>query len=348
MYARRGPEEDIMSELRKDSVTGRWVIVSTERHKRRSDFHLEQVRIEPDPGCPYCEGHEQQTPRELLAFGRQGAPDTPGWSLRVVPNRLPVLRVEGTLDRQGEGLFDKMNGIGAHEVIVESPRHEATLATLEPAAVEQALWACRERIHDLKRDQRFRSMIVFKNHGAPAGAALAHSHLQLIALPIVPREVRDEVEGARAHYDSKERCVFCDILRQEMADGRRVVAENAEMVAVAPYASRFPFETWILPRRHEARFEDTPRHEYGSLARMLGDLLRRMQKALEMPPYNLLVHTAPVKEAAGDYYHWHVEVIPKLTKVAGFEWATGLYLNPVPPEEAAQVLRETRPEAAGG
>jgi len=283
------------------------------------------------------------TPRELLAFGRQGsAPDTPGWTLRVVPNQIPMLRVEGTLDRQGEGLFDKMNGIGAHEVIIESPRHEQTLATLSEAAVEDALWACRERIQDLKRDQRFRSIVIFKNHGAAAGAAVEHSHLQIIALPIVPREVRDEVEGARAHYDTKERCVFCDILRQEIADGRRVIAENADMVALAPYAPRFPFETWIVPRRHEARFEDAPRHEYASLARMLGDILRRMHKALEMPPYNLLIHTAPVKETVTDFYHWHVEIIPKLTKVAGFEWATGLYLNPTTPEEAAQVLRETR------
>ena len=155
-----------MSELRKDSITGRWVIVSTERRKHRSDFHLEPVQITPDPSCPYCEGHEQMTQRELLAFGRHGsAPDTPGWTLRVVPKRSPVLRVEGTLDRQGEGLFDKMNGIGAHEVIIESPRHEQTLATLSETAVEEALWACRERIQDLKRDQRFRSMLRF----TPAG-----------------------------------------------------------------------------------------------------------------------------------------------------------------------------------
>jgi UDPglucose--hexose-1-phosphate uridylyltransferase len=292
-----------MSELRKDCVTGRWVIVAADRRKRLSDFHLEPVQVTADADCPFCEGHEQMTPRELLSYGRQGsAPDTPGWTLRVVPNRAPVLRVEGSLDREGEGLFDKMNGIGAHEVVIESPRHEATLTTLEETAVEQALWACRERIQDLKRDTRFRSIVVFKNHGAAAGAAVAHSNLQIIALPIVPREVRDEVEGARAHFETKERCVYCD----------------------------------------EARFEDAPRHEFTSLARILGDLLRRMHKALEAPPYNLLVHSAPVKESVGEYYHWHVEVIPKLTKVAGFEWATGLYLNPVAPEEAAQVLRDFR------
>ncbi len=233
-----------MSELRKDSITGRWVIVSTEKKKRRSDFHLEPVHITPDPECPYCEGHEHMTPREIMAFGRHnGGPDTPGWTLRVVPSHVPVLRVEGSLDRQGEGQFDKMNGIGAHEVVIESPQHDQTLATLDESAVEEALWACRERIHDLKRDTRFRSIVIFKNHGAPAGASVQHSHFQMIALPIVPREVRDEVEGARRHFDSKERCIFCDVMRQELADGRRVVAENASMVAVSPYAARSQFET---------------------------------------------------------------------------------------------------------
>ena len=332
-----------MSELRKDPVTGRWVIIATDRRKRPTDFRLESVSISPDGACPFCAGNEHMTPGELLVQGRNGSgPNTPGWSLRVIPNQFPVLRVEGSLDREGEGLFDKMSGIGAHEVIIESPRHEDTLATLDPARIDDVLWACRERVQDLKRDQRFRYIIIFKNHGAAAGASLDHSCSQLIALPIVPREVRDEVDGARVHYQRKERCVFCDLLRQEVADRRRLIAENADMTAVAPYAPRFPFETWILPRRHQALFEDTPRHEYASLARMLGDILRRMNKALERPPYNLLIHSAPVMEQTAEYYHWHVEIIPKLTKVAGFEWATGFYVNPTAPEEAAQVLRDVR------
>ena len=331
-----------MSELRKDPITGRWVIISTERRKRPTDFRLESVHITPDPACPFCEGHEQMTPRELFAHRRNGSgPNSPGWDLRVVPNQFPVLRVEGSLDRQGEGLFDKMNGIGAHEVIIESPRHEDTLATMSDAAIERVLWAFQERVRDLKQDRRFRYIIIFKNHGIGAGASLDHSHSQLIALPIVPREVRDEVDGARAHFASKERCVFCDIVRQEIADGRRLIAETSEVVAIAPYAPRFPFETWILPRRHQAHYEEGQRHEYAAVARMLGDILRRMNRMLKFPPYNLLIHSAPVGEAA-DYYHWHVEVIPKLTKVAGFEWATGFYLNPTSPEEAAQVLRDAR------
>jgi UDPglucose--hexose-1-phosphate uridylyltransferase len=283
------------------------------------------------------------TAGELLASRNNGSsPNGPGWALRVVPNQFPVLRVEGELERQGEGLFDRMNGIGAHEVVIESPRHDDTLVTMGEEGVERVLWACRERVLDLKRDRRFRYIIIFKNHGAAAGASLDHPHTQLIALPIVPIDVRDEIVVARAHYEAKERCVFCDILRQETAAGQRVVAENADIVALAPYAPRFPFETWLLPKRHQAVFEEAPRHEYASLARALVDLLRRMNTALEMPPYNLLIHGAPVTEAAGDYFHWHVEVIPKLTRVAGFEWATGFHLNPTSPEEATQVLRNVR------
>jgi UDPglucose--hexose-1-phosphate uridylyltransferase len=333
-----------MSELRKDPVTGRWVIISTERRKRPTDFLLQPVKPVADAACPFCEGHEHMTPRELLSHRPNGSHGNgPGWDLRVIPNQFPVLRVEGGLDRQGEGLFDKMNGIGAHEVIVESPRHDETLATMGDAGVEQVLWAFRERMQDLKRDQRFRYIVSFKNYGAAAGASLSHSHSQLIALPIVPREVRDEVDGAHAHYRSKERCVFCDIIRQERQDEKRLIAENADMVAIAPYAPRFPFETWILPKRHQAVYEDSPRHEYGSLARLLGDVLRRMNRTLESPPYNLLIHTAPLGEASGEFYHWHVEIIPKLTKVAGFEWATGFHMNPTSPEEAAEVLRDAKP-----
>jgi UDPglucose--hexose-1-phosphate uridylyltransferase len=320
------------------------VIISTDRRKRPTDFRLESVQIAPDPACPFCEGHEAMTPPEILGVRQNGTrPNQAGWNLRVVPNQFPVLRVEGTLDRQGEGLFDKMNGIGAHEVIIETPAHLVMLADMPDDAIERVLWATHDRMLDLQRDQRFRYIIAFKNHGQAAGASLDHSHSQIIALPIVPREVRDEVDGAKAHFAAKERCVFCDILRQETREAQRLIAENADVVAIAPYAPRFPFETWLLPRRHESRFESSPRHEYASLARMLGEILRRINRTLGAPPYNLLIHTAPLAEAAGDYYHWHVEIIPKLTKVAGFEWATGFYLNPTSPEEAAQVLRDTHP-----
>ena len=330
-----------MPELRKDPITGRWVIISTERRKRPDAFRVERLEVIDDLICPFCDGHEDYTPSEVLSYRRNGGvANGPGWDVRVVPNKFPALQVEGDLDRHGEGLFDKMNGIGAHEVIIETPDHKATLATLPATAVERVLWAFRERVLDLKQDKRFRYILIFKNHGAAAGASLDHTHSQLIALPVIPRNVRDEITGARLHYQHKERCVYCDIVRQELDQRARVISENADFVAVSPYAPRFPFETWLLPKRHGSNFEEAPRHEYETLARILKDTLQRMNRALESPPFNLIIHSAPFTESATDFYHWHVEIMPKLTKVAGFEWGSGFYINPTAPEEAAEVLRE--------
>ena len=332
-----------MPELRKDPVTGRWVIIASGRRKRPSDFRRERAVARSDRHCPFCAGREELTPPEVFAYRQNGsAPNSPGWDLRVVPNKFPALEVEGGLDREGEGIFDRMNGIGAHEVIIETPDHQKTLASMSEGEIERVLWAFRERVLDLKQDFRFRYILIFKNHGAPAGATLEHPHSQLIALPIVPDFVRAEIEGARRHFEAKERCVFCDIVRQEIATGQRIVIENADTVALAPYAPRFPFETWILPRRHGARFEEAPRPEYESLARLLKALLLRMNRVLESPSYNLVVHSSPLSEETPAYYHWHLELMPKLTKVAGFEWGSGFYINPTSPEEAARALRDAR------
>ncbi len=333
-----------MPELRKDAVSSRWVIISTDRRKRPYDFRLERPSVIGTEFCPFCAGREAMTPPEVLAFRQNGsAPNSSGWDLRVVPNKFPALQVEGNLDREGEGMFDRMNGIGAHEVIIETPEHGKTLATLSVGELERVLWAFRERVLDLKRDTRFRYILIFKNHGALAGATLEHSHSQLIALPIVPDFVRAELDGARQHFLTKERCVFCDIIKQEIAEGRRIILENAEIVALAPYAARFPFETWLLPRSHAARFEEASREVYESLARMLKSILERMNRALETPSYNLFIHNLPFSEHSGEFYHWHVEVVPKVARTAGFESGTGFHINPTSPEEAAQVLRAAVP-----
>ena len=332
-----------MPQLRKDPVTGRWVIISTDRQKRPNDFRVERADVIGREYCPFCPGHEAMTPPEVMAYRQNGsAPNAPGWDIRVVPNKYPALQVEGGFDREGEGMYDRMNGVGAHEVIIETPHHDRTLASMSEPEIVQVLWAYRERMLDLKKDIRLRHVLVFKNHGAAAGATLEHTHSQLIALPIVPDFVREEVDGASRHFAVKQRCVFCDIVRQDLADGRRVILENADVVVLAPYAPRFAFETWLLPKRHGARFEEAPRHEYEGLARLLKPLLQRMARALEQPAYNLIVHTSPFGEDTVDVYHWHVEILPKLTRVAGFEWGTGFYINPTPPEEAAKVLRDVR------
>ncbi len=331
-----------MPELRKDPIHGRWVIISTERSRRPSDFAPEERR--PMGGfCPLCEGNEDRTPPEIVAFRDNGTlPNTPGWTLRVVPNKFPALRIEGELDREGEGIYDKMNGIGAHEVVIETPRHEETLITLPLKDVKNVLLAYRERITDLRRDQRLRYVLVFKNHGVAAGASLEHSHSQIIALPIIPKRVIEEIEGAKTYFNYKDRCVFCDIIRQELQQRYRVITENKSFLSIAPFASRFPFETWILPKTHQPSFELMEPSQYEQAAQILSDTLRRINQVLTDPPYNYVIHTSSSPEVDMNYYHWHFEIMPKLTKVAGFEWGTGFYINPTPPEEAAEYMREAK------
>jgi UDPglucose--hexose-1-phosphate uridylyltransferase len=318
------------------------VIISTDRQKRPQDFHFERVSAIGRERCPFCAGREGMTPPEVLAYRPGGgAANTPGWELRVVPNKFPALQVEGTLDRTGDGMFDRMSGIGAHEVIIETPDHDRPLALQSEIEIERVLWACRERMLDLKRDFRLKYILVFKNHGAAAGATLEHPHSQLIALPIVPDFVRAQIDGARRHFEIKQRCVYCDILHQELSDGRRVVEDYGDVVAIAPYAPRFAFETWLLPKHHGPRFEDAP-GAYPSLARALTSVLSRIDRALEKPPFNLIIFTAPSDEDLRDAWHWHIEIVPKIQRVAGFEWGTGFYINPVSPEEAAEALRAVK------
>ena len=245
-----------------------------------------------------------------------------------------------------------MNGIGAHEVIIETPNHRQTFPDMPDKSIEDVLWAFRDRIVDLKRDRRFKYILIFKNHGEAAGATLEHPHCQLIALPIVPRQVIEELEGASKYYELKERCIFCDMVQQESSgEEPRLVAENRRFVTISPYAPRFPFETCILPKNHEASFENASSADFESLAKMIKLVIGKMDAVLERPAYNMVLHTAPlVAGESADYYHWHIELIPKLTKVAGFEWGTGFYINPTSPEEAARYLREAvieTPELAG-
>jgi UDPglucose--hexose-1-phosphate uridylyltransferase len=335
-----------MPELRKDPVVGRWVIISTERSRRPTHFTTTTTQ-RTTYACPFCPGSEDKTPPEVYAY-RPGheVPNSPGWQVRVVPNKFPALQIEGSLDRRGEGLYDKMNGVGAHEVVIEGPAHDQDLADLPVEHIQQVLFAYRQRVLDLHRDQRFRYVLIFKNHGAQAGATLEHTHTQLIATPIIPRILQEEIEGSRRYYELKERCVFCDIVAQETADnnGRRVVSMSDRFVVLEPYAPRFPFETWILPKQHESAFENSSSRMFQNLAKAIRTLLNKADRVLDNPPYNLVIHSSPTQDSTNDHYHWHIEFMPKLTKTAGFEWGTGFYINPTPPEEAAKFLREASVE----
>lgn len=331
-----------MSELRKDPITGRWVIISSERGRRPSDF--EEAPPKRKGGfCPFCPGNERFTPPEILAYREPGtAPNTPGWTLRVVSNKFPALKIEGELDKIGVGLFDKMNGIGAHEVIIETPLHDVTMAGLPEKKIEDIIWAYRDRAIDLRKDVRFLYILIFKNEGEAAGASLEHSHSQLIALPVIPRQVTEEIEGSRVYYNYKERCIYCDIVRQEALAGDRMVIENEHFIALAPFAARFPFETWIIPKIHNSCFAEAQPWEYSSLARILKNVLIRLDKVLNVPPYNYIIHTRPLRSQMKEFYHWHLEIMPKLVRIAGFEWGSGFYINPTSPEEAAKFLREVK------
>src|SRR5438034_1386062 len=337
-----------MPELRKDPVVGRWVIISTERSRRPTSF-VPVTHEKKKHFCPFCAGNEDRTPPEVYAIRPNGGPaNGPGWTVRVVPNKFPALQIEGTLDRRAEGLYDKMNGVGAHEVVIETPEHDLDIADQPVEHIEQLLNAYRERAMDLHRDKRLRYVLIFKNHGAGAGATLEHPHTQLIATPIVPKILQEELDGARRYFELKERCVFCDIVQQETAenDGRRVVSMTERFVVVEPFAPRFPFETWILPRQHDASFPVlTDIGELRDLAVTLKDTLQRLNRALDRPPFNFVIHTAPVSEGESEYYHWHLEITPTLTRVAGFEIGSGFHINPTPPEDAAQYLREIAVEA---
>lgn len=329
-----------MPELRKDPVIGRWVIISSERGRRPSDF-IEVMEKKKGGFCPFCYDNEEHTPSEILSIRpEKSEKNKPGWTLRVFPNKFPALRVEGQLNRQGDGIYDRMNGVGAHEVIVETPEHFKEFIDLEIPAIRDVFWAFRERILDLKKDVRLKYALIFKNHGMSAGASLEHTHSQLIATPIIPKTVVEEIEGAKKYYDYKERCIFCDIIHQELNDGSRVVFNNEFFLGLEPYAPRFPFETWILPKKHYSHFESITDEMLEHLALIIKEVFARINIALEDPPYNFLIHTYPMQDDPNDSYHWHVEFMPKLTRVAGFEWGTGFHINPTSPEEAAQYLRK--------
>lgn len=330
-----------MSELRKDPISGRWVIISVERGKRPIDF-ISPSQRKRGGFCPFCHGNEYTTPEEIMAFRPPGTtPNSPGWTLRVMPNKFPALQIYGDLNKAGIGIFDMMNGIGAHEVIVETPDHMLSLSTMLLKALEDVLWAYYLRLTDLRKDSRFKYVLIFKNEGEAAGASLEHSHTQIIALPIIPMLVKEETDSAKHYYDLKERCIFCDVIHQEIEYRKRIIYENSQYVALAPFAPRAPFETWILPKRHESNFQP-PNKDFSSLAEILQVILRQMDKILEVPPYNFVIHTSPFQDEINEYYHWHIEILPKLTKIAGFEWGSGFFINPTPPEESAKFMREAK------
>jgi len=339
-----------MPELRYDPLRLRWTIISTERGRRPHEYVTR--REEPQKNtCPFCYGNEHLTPPEIYVISdKEREPNTSGWKIRVVPNKYPALRIEGELKREGVGLFDVVNGIGAHEVIIETPEHNLNLADASTELIKDILFTYRERLRDLRKDPRLRYILIFKNHGLEAGASLSHPHSQLIATPIIPPVVVAELNSAREYYMRKERCIFCDILKEELMLMDRIVWEDDNYVIWEPFASSFPFETWILPKNHLHDFALLEEDELVKLASVIKEMLKRIKVLLNDPPYNMVLHTSPTPHPrpARPYYwttlqfdyHWHIELIPRITRIAGFEWGSGLQINPTPPEEATKYLKE--------
>jgi UDPglucose--hexose-1-phosphate uridylyltransferase len=290
--------------------------------------------------CPFCEGNEHHTPGEISAIREPDSEaNRKGWRVRVIPNKFPALEIEGDLGRQSDGLYDMMQGIGAHEVIIESPRHLSSTSELSEAEFSEVLCVYRNRLVELKKDHRLAYGMIFKNVGPSAGASLEHLHSQLIATPIVPINVWEEMTGSLEFYNYRGRCVYCDILQRELANKKRIILETSEFVALCPFASRFAFETWILPKTHSSRYENIDNAGTTELAGVLKKVIKKLEDVLEQPAYNYIIHTSPFDSSEVGHYHWHIEIMPRINKAAGFEWGTGFYINPVPPEDAATALR---------
>jgi len=341
-----------MPELRRDPVIGRWVIIATERAKRPDQFSsaIEKEELLPGEKCPFCEGNESMTPPEIYAMRKPGTrANGPGWDVRVIPSITPLLQIEGDLDRHGHDMYDLMAARGAHEIVIETPQH-----IRDDKAIKQILAktfnVILDRIHDLEKDQRIKYVLMFKNYGKMAGGGhIRHPRMQLIGTPVNLKRVKEELTGAKSYYNYKERCIFCDIISQEVAAEKRILAESKYFISIMPFASRFPFETWILPKKHSCDFYKMDRAELPDMTELIQLSYGKTKKLIGDFPYNVVLHTAPFRRDAGkknywdtiDYdYHWHLEFLPILTRVAGFEWGSGFYINPLPPEDACKSVRE--------
>lgn len=326
-------------ELRQEPCTKRWVIISPTRARRPHEFSEEEKKVEIPPRddrCPFCPGNEAQTPPEVFSIRGEET-----WLVRVVPNKFPALSSDIThIKAKGIDPFVWLPGGGKHEVVIESPLHNQTWGNMELEQMERIMSCFLQRYRFLREDKRLKYICIFRNHGERAGTSLIHPHSQIIATPIVPEQVRAEVEEARRYYDDRLRCAYCDILERELSIGKRVVIDSDYYLAFAPFASRMPFEVWILPKQHKPSFDLIDREEEKDLSRIINDLFGALYRGLNDPHYNLLFHCSPLRDSCEDYYHWHIEVLPRITIQAGFELGTGIYINTTPPEEAARYLRQ--------
>ncbi len=326
-----------MPELRQNLATKQWVIIATERARRPQQLletyrPLTEEHPEYDPSCPFCPGKEE-IEREIMRVPAGGE-----WQIRVVLNKYPALRKEGERIRSFDGVHRRVSGVGHHEVVIESPRHNLCPALDTPQHLSMTLQTLQSRCCELSRDGRIEHIICFQNHGERAGTSLLHPHSQIIALPVVPYEVRMRAEEARRYFDDTGMCVFCQMLHDELRSSERIIAENASFVAFILYAALSPFHMWIMPRRHEASFLRADLTELADLGDILRRVLRKLYRGLHDPDYNYIIRTAPLRDPGHEYLHWYLTVVPRVTRAAGFELGSGMFINTMLPEDAAAFL----------
>lgn len=328
-----------MSELRQDPTTFNWIIIARERAKRPDEFKRNRKNKNPASNfsefCPFCPGNEHMTPESLSIYGEQDK-----WRIRVIMNKFPALTPEGDTKRQERNLFRYAHGYGRHEVVIETPVHNEFIPFMSDEHVAELIRAYRDRYHELKKDSQIKIIIIFKNHGEEAGTSLEHPHTQIVASPVVPPYIRRRYEVATQHFDNTGRCLHHDIQKFELEEGTRIVIENSNFVVLHPFASRYPFETWIIPKIHKSSFGDINDEEIRDLSRVLKEVLLKLYISLENPDYNFVIHTAPVDDEHKSYYLWHIQIIPRLTDIAGFELGSGIYINTAIPEETAAFVRD--------
>lgn len=335
-----------MHELRKDPLMNRWIAVLSDSMPP-GEYRLQEEETK-ESECILCSGREKETPPEITANRGNGSnPNEPGWLARVIPSFKPILHVEGDLGRRGVGMYDRMNSIGANEIIIETPEHNKADGDVGFEQMIRVVSLYKERIADLEKDLRLRYILIYKNSGREAGAVYSHPHSQIIATPIIPRRIKEELDGAKQYYSYKERCIFCDIIREELRYGQRVIFETKKFIAFCPYAQISSFEFCIIPKRHSCAFQEINSEEMEDLALMLSAMMKKLGTILKNPPYNYIIHTAPNRiprrnhwHTLGEDFHWHIEVMPRLTRVTGFEWGSGFYVVTTSPEDAAKYLRE--------
>ncbi|MEZ5355069.1 MAG: galactose-1-phosphate uridylyltransferase [Bryobacteraceae bacterium] len=334
-----------MPELRQDPATKDWVIVATERMKRPHEFRRAEPRpllAGHDPRCPFCRGNEAKTPGEVLSVQGES-----GWAVRVVPNKFAALVPGGETNRElAGGFFRQMAGVGHHEVVIETPTHNRFFARMEVGELARVLVAYRDRYNSLREDRAVKLIVIFKNHGESAGTSLVHPHSQIVASPVVPPYVRRKCEESLRYYDATGRCLHADIFAAERDAVSRVIAENGHFFVFHPFASRAPFETWIAPLRFRPSFGQVDQEELSALAAVLRDTLAGLSDLLNDPDFNFVIHSAPVGEEDEEYFCWHLQIVPRLTQIAGFEIGSGMYITTASPEQTARAMREWRIEAA--